>query len=255
MAHPLILAGARNFRDLGGHVGADGRAVRFHRLFRSDHLGQLTPVDLSSLDVALGGSLRVLDLRGVRERASAPCGISAASVHSLPIEPTVVQKLTTLLEAGQRPTLADAAGLMQDTYRGFVRTSTARFAALFAHVLDEGSDTPLVFHCTAGKDRTGFAAALLLLALGVSREAVLDDYLLTNERLGDKALPASVAPVIAQVLQRVQAHYLEAAFGAVHDDFGSLENYLVRGLGLDAVRRDRLRARYLLGEPAPAHSG
>ena len=97
MTLPLALTGAPNFRDLGGYRSADGRSVRHHRLFRSDHLAHLAPADLQALANALGPAVRVLDLRGEAERATAACAIPGATVHSLPIEPTVVQKLTDLL--------------------------------------------------------------------------------------------------------------------------------------------------------------
>ncbi|HSV44533.1 MAG TPA: tyrosine-protein phosphatase, partial [Ramlibacter sp.] len=152
----LALTGAPNFRDLGGHVTAGGRTVRHGRLFRSDHLADLSPADLALLASALGPAPRVIDLRGTAEREAAACAIAGATVHSLPIEPTIVQRLAGLLEAGERLTAETTVALMQETYRNFVRHNTPRFADLFRHVLDDAPG-PLVFHCTAGKDRTGFA--------------------------------------------------------------------------------------------------
>jgi protein-tyrosine phosphatase len=133
MTVPLALTGAPNFRDLGGYTGAGGRRVRHHRLFRSDHLAHLAPADVQALTNTLGPNVRVLDLRGEAERATAACAIPGATVHSLPIEPTVVQRLTDLLAAGQPPSSEETVALMQDTYRGFVRGNTPRFAQLFAH--------------------------------------------------------------------------------------------------------------------------
>ena len=181
MKQNFTLTGAPNFRDLGGYRNADGDTVRRHHLFRSDHLGNLGADDIKLLSGKLREQVRVLDLRGVAERETAVCVIDGATVHSLAIEPTIVQVLSELTEAGHTLTQADVVGHMQETYRGFVRHNTHRFASLFSHLLE--SDDPLVFHCTAGKDRTGFAAALILLALGVSRDDVMRDYLLTNERL------------------------------------------------------------------------
>src|SRR5437868_7530628 len=175
MPSDLTLAGAPNFRDLAGYAGHGGLPVCRRRLFRSDHLGQLAPADLAAVTSILGESPRIVDLRGVTERASAVCSLQGATVHSLPIEPTIVQALSDLIAAGQTPTPQQVAAHMQDTYRGFVRNNTHRFAALFAHLLE--SNEPLVFHCTAGKDRTGFAAALILLSLGVSHDDVMRDYL------------------------------------------------------------------------------
>jgi len=244
----LSLSGAPNFRDLGGYATAGGQRVRRRRFFRSDHLGALAPADLQALSAGLGAPLRVLDLRGVQEREAAACAIPGATVHSLPIEPTIVQKLQALLAAGAPPDEATTVALMQDTYRGFVRGNTPRFAALFAHVLDEADGAPLVFHCTAGKDRTGFAAALLLRALDVPQETVLRDYLLTNDRLAGRVHGAALPPQVARVLWRVQPEFLHAAFEAVEADYGSLQAYLQEGLGLGTPQRERLRE--LLLEPA-----
>lgn len=241
----LGLAGAPNFRDLGGYRGFEGRELRWRRLLRSDHLGALTAADFARLRDVLGAELRVCDFRGVSERTSAACVIPGAVVHSLPIEPTVVQRITDLLAAGRRLSEADMVALMQETYRGFVRENTARFAKLFTHLLGE-QESPLVFHCTAGKDRTGFAAALILLSLGVSREEVLRDYLLTNSHLPPAAAARSALPAEAvTVLYRVQEEFLRAALDAVDQDFGDIENYLEAGLGLGLAERAELVRRYL----------
>ena len=157
----LQLSGASNFRDLGGYAGDGGRTVRWRRLFRSDHLAALTPQDA---EVFRGlGVTRVFDFRGVAERDAVPYLLPGVAQHALPIEPTVVQRMKDLIEAGRQVTPEHAVELMQHTYRAFAHDNAARFAALFEHLLDV--DEPLVFHCTAGKDRTGFAAALILLAL------------------------------------------------------------------------------------------
>lgn len=243
---PAPIAGALNFRHLGGYRGAGGRAVVAHRLFRSDHLGALTREDMARIRAL--GVVRVLDLRGVSERAAAPCILESVRVHSLSIEPTIVQVLTDLIGAGHQLTADEVVGHMQETYRGFVRRSTLRFAELFAHLLE--SDEPTVFHCTAGKDRTGFAAALILRSLGVGEDDVMRDYLLTNERL--TLPPASrhgLAPEVAMVLSRVQPAFLHAAFEAVERDYGSLEAYFREGLALRDPERQRLQGLYL--EPAP----
>ncbi len=240
------LSGASNFRHLGGYVGHQGRRVVGRRVFRSDHLGALTAEDM--LQIRALGVRRILDLRGVTERTAAPCALEDVQVHALSIEPSIVQKLSELIAAGHRLTPGEVVGHMQETYRGFVRHNTHRFAELFGHLLE--SDAPLVFHCTAGKDRTGFAAALILRSLGVAEADVLRDYLLTNERL--KPLEPSrhgLAPEVQMVLWRVQPEFLQAAFETVEADYGNVEAYLREGLGLGERERERLRSVYL--EPGP----
>jgi protein-tyrosine phosphatase len=246
MHSSLTLTGAPNFRDLGGYRTRDGATVRPHHIFRSDHLGNLAAQDVQLLSGKLREKVKVLDLRGVAERETAVCAWPGVPVHSLAIEPTIVQVLADLTDAGHKLTRADVVHHMQDTYRGFVRDNTHRFAALFGHLLE--SDGPLVFHCTAGKDRTGFAAALILLALGVPEDEVMRDYMLTNERLQPKSEWRGLTPEVASVLYRVQPEFLVAAFEAVDQKFGGLEAYFRDGLGLREAQRARLEELYLQGQ-------
>lgn len=242
LTRSLNLTGATNFRDLGGYVGQSGRTVRWRRLFRSDHLAALTPDDLATL-TRLGLS-RAYDFRGVAERAAVPYELPGVASHSLAIEPTVVQRMKELLESGHQPTAQDTVGLMQQTYRDFVHDNSPRFAELFAHLLE--SDAPLVFHCTAGKDRTGFAAALILLALGVPRSVVMQDYLLTNDLFRMPiAFPALAPQEVLDVLWRVQEDFLDAALHAVESDYGGVPKYLKQALGLGPTEQARLAALYL----------
>ena len=242
----LNLAGASNFRDLGGYHGRDGRQVRWRRLYRSDQLCGLTADDRGVL--ADLGLARTFDFRGVVERASAPYLLPGVVQHHLPIEPTVAQSLQTLRTAGTGLTAQDAIGVMQQTYRSFVNDSSARFAELFRHLLAD--DAPLVFHCTAGKDRTGLAAALILHALGVPRTVVVEDFLLTNTLYRrPAAMSRSDAPRdVLDVLWRVRVEFLDAALEAVDAGYGGVDPYLEH-LGVGARERDRLSELYL--SPAP----
>lgn len=238
----LNLIGATNFRDLGGYAAQGGRAVRWRKLFRSDHLAALTPEDLATL--AKLGLSRAYDFRGVAERAAVPYALPGVASYSLSIEPTVVQRMKDLLEAGHKLTAQETVGLMQQTYRAFVHDNSHRFAELFAQLLD--NDTPLVFHCTAGKDRTGFAAALILLALGVSRPVVMQDYLLTNDFFRMPHSPPGLAPQeVLDVLWRVQEDFLDAALQVVEHDYGGVQQYLVKQLGVGPTEQARLEALYL----------
>jgi protein-tyrosine phosphatase len=234
----MRLASSSNFRrvGIGPHPG-----LPLKNIYRSDHLGALDAHDAAQIRAL--GVKRVLDFRGVDERTSAACRLPDVTVHSLPIEPTIVQKLGELVAAGHALTAQDVVVHMQDTYRGFVRHNTPRFAEFFQHLLASGE--PTVFHCTAGKDRTGFAAALLLKAVGASDEEVMRDYLLTNDRLqlpeGSRlGLPREAM----EALWRVQPEFLQAAFDEVHAHFGSLEGYLREGLALGERERAALRQLY-----------
>ena len=242
MPRVLPLSGATNFRDLGGYEGHGGRRLRWRRLFRSDQLGDLTAADHGVL--ATLGISASFAFRGVDERAAAPYEVPGLSQHSLAIEPTVAQHMQEITEAGRALTTPVVEGLMRDLYRGLVHHGSRRFTEFFAHLLR--AEAPVVFHCTAGKDRTGVAAALVLLALGVPHETVMRDYLLTNEVFRPPWTPrARIEPEVLQALWGVQAGYLEAAFEAIDEGFGGPERYLRREVGLGERQLDALAQRYL----------
>jgi len=241
-ARHLNLAGASNFRDLGGYPTKDGRTVRWRQIFRSNHLGYLTDDDAAV--VRSLGVKSAFDFRGTAERAEALCGMPEITVHSLPVEPTVVAALRAIAAAGTPLATSHAIDVMRDSYRNYVQQNTPRFRALFAHLLEDRA--PLVIHCTAGKDRTGFACALILHTLGVSDGVIAEDYLLTNRYYRRDPNNGSELPDdVKNVLGTVQASFLDAAFAAIDADYGDLETYLRDGLGLDQPERASLEARYL----------
>lgn len=243
----LGLQGASNFRDLGGYPGRDGRPLRWRRLFRSDHLAELTSADRDMLRAL--GVTRAFDFRGTQERAAQPYELPGLAQHSLAIEPTVAQNMAALAMAGLPLSAARMATLMEKLYRRLVTDEADRFAQWFGHLLDD--DAPLVFHCTAGKDRTGVAAALLLLALGVPREVVEQDYLLTNKVYRRPASAGSPLPDdVLAVLWSVQPRFLDAALASIEQEHGGVENYPARRMRLSPAARERLAAMYLEPEPA-----
>lgn len=245
----LPLQGASNFRDLGGYPARDGRSVRWRQLFRSDHLAELTAADRERLRHL--GLERVIDFRGRDERSAAPYELPGVALHALSIEPMVGQRLAELIAAGNRPDARLARMLMKELYRALVNDQAPRFAEFFEHLLDARG--PVAFHCTAGKDRTGLAAALVLMALGVPRDTVRHDYLLTNTLFKPPRLPTDEALAeAAAVVWRVERDFLDEALRAIDDDHGGIERYLDRRLGLGAAAQARLAERYLADEPPVA---
>ena len=243
-ARHLNLAGASNFRDLGGYVGHDGHTVRWRKLFRSNHLGHLTPADIAVLRQL--GVKNAFDFRGKDERSEALCGVEHIETHSLPVEPTVVAALRAIHASGRPANPDDALEVMLDSYRGYVEHNTPRFRALFAHLLEDRA--PLVIHCTAGKDRTGFACALILHTLGVNDDVIAEDYLLTNRFYRrDPSASSDLSDDVRQVLGTVQTSFLAAAFETINAGYGGLDNYLRDGLGVGPAEREGLRERYLEG--------
>jgi len=235
------LQGASNFRDLGGYAAADGRTVRWRHIFRSNHLGHLTETDIGIVRAL--GVKHAFDFRGADERVAAACVVKEIAVHSLPIEPTVVAALRARLQA-RALSSADALEIMRESYRGYVRLNTHSFRELFAHLVD--GEGPMVIHCTAGKDRTGFACALILHALGVPEKIISEDYLLTNRFYRrDPASAPDLPDEVRQAIGSVNASFLAAGFETISERYGDLEGYFRDGLGLGTRERSELKKRYL----------
>jgi protein-tyrosine phosphatase len=255
------LGGVVNFRDFGGQQAAGGRRVVPGRLFRSGHHGDATDDDLAAL-ANLGLGL-VVDLRRPAERQRIPSRrpepFEAVLIeHQGPLEAALPPHLAFLAAPDATPALI--VEQMTAGYRGYpfdpayVEVYRSFFPALAA------AQGPILIHCHAGKDRTGFLAALTLHTLVVAQDDILADYLATNRHnraedripelsaafLRDHGKPAS-APLLRQVM-RAEAAYLEASFEAIRARHGSTDVYLENVLGVTPALRGRLAAKYL--EPA-----
>ncbi len=240
------LEGGSNFRDLGGHRAADGRTVRRGAVFRSAHLGDLTGEDRRQLGGL--GVRTIVDLRGVSEAAETPHLIDGLDcrVVGAHIEPGVGEKIRGAVADGSATPFL-MMQFLTDHYRDYPRRCAPGFRTLFA-TLSDGKHRPLVFHCTAGKDRTGFASALLLTLLGVPWETVMEDYLRTNELwVGHVGRYPELDIDTRAAIIEARTPYLEAAFEVVRTDFGSAETFAETALGLDAAARERLKTDLLDG--------
>lgn len=249
----LALEGVRNFRDFGGYASRFGGRVRLGRLYRSAHFAEATQADLRVLDRL--GCVDLVDLRRPQERqwqpnkwpAGAGVAVHASSLDDGEAEPP---HLAFLRSGELTPEGVDA--FMRATYAAlpFLPAHLQAFRACFAAVATgEGA---AVIHCAAGKDRTGVLAAVMLLALGVAREDVLEDYLLTNQvaefesRLPalQKALEAYAGRTLPLEALRpfagVREAWLDAALAAIEARHRGVEGYLEEALGLDAAARARL---------------
>lgn len=284
-ARSLGLNAAANARDLGGYRTGDGRTVRSGVALRAEALVRLDDADLETLTAL--GVRQVVDLRGLNEvqengsdRLPGLDPVDIATVEltdgvavieggrirllHLPVyspDHDIYVELRDILGSqdavAQRALLGDGGGerIMTEMYRWFVTDPVirTRFAET-VRLLADPAGTSVLFHCTAGKDRTGWVAAILLTALGVDRDTVYADYLLTNERSAatverimesftrHKVLedPALILPVI-----RADAAYLDAAFAAVAEGWTDFESFLTDGLGLAAAELAALRANLL----------
>lgn len=234
--------GVQNFRDLGGFRTRHGGRTRWGRVFRADALHKLTAADLHALERL---ELRaVYDLRGEAEREEHPNPVDSVHlsiVGRAPDDDTALDR--SLLDAA-----ADGERMLRDLYVGACTHSAEPLGRLLT-ALGEPDGTPAVFHCHGGKDRTGIAAALLLLALGVDREAVLDDYEATRRyRLLDhqqdslaNLLASGMAPEAAAGVLGTPRWAMAEAIDALEVDHGGIDAYLTGTAGMTAAALARLR--------------
>lgn len=250
--HRIESAHLGNLRDIGGRPTSDGGLVATGVAYRSAELADEAIVD--DPDLATLAVRTVVDLRTVDERAArpdrVPAGARLVELDVLADLPSgAAAQLTSLFEAhGGRLDGLDVAEQMRATYRTFITSPAARAAyAAFVRVIIDPERVPVLFHCTAGKDRTGWAGTILLLAAGVTREEAVDEYLAVNP-----AVRATYAPLLAQFAAtggdpdalapflEVRPDYLQAAFDELDRTYGSFDAYLSEGLGLTTVEVEAL---------------
>jgi protein-tyrosine phosphatase len=248
-ARRIELDGAVNFRDIGGYPAANGRRIRWRRIFRADNLGDLTPADHVVIDALAIRTL--IDFRLPSERAALPNRLAPAHAIKTVEIGFVPHGTLDLLRAVSRGTAgtADIERAFVDQYRRFVTDHSTEFARALSYALD-AEHLPLLLHCTSGKDRTGFAISVLLLALGTPRETIASDYELTNSYRRDisRFFSAGAPDELKSAVMAARPQYLAAAFDQMVASYGSIDAYLERALGLGDEQRRRLAE--LLTEPA-----
>ncbi len=253
----IDLASLPNLRDLGGHPTRDGRTVRRGLLYRSTELSKLSEADEATL--AGFGLHTVFDLRTAAEQENQPdllpdgvtlipCDVMADATEAAPAQmEDVLSDPTTATSL-----LADGQGMayMVGAYRQFVAmpSGLAAYRRLFSTLLEPGT-LPALFHCATGKDRTGWATAVLFMLLGVPDDVGRAEYLLTNEYLLPALQPvfdmfATVGgdPELLHPLLGVDASYLDAAVDEMRARYGTVEAYFADGLHLDAVAQEQLKS-------------
>ncbi|MAZ89131.1 MAG: hypothetical protein CL693_16000 [Cellvibrionaceae bacterium] len=248
------LEGGVNFRDLGGYVNERDQQVQWRKIFRCGHLGDLTATDLDALEHL--NVTHVHDFRRSEEQERTP---------SQPIRATVYNDYEMFVGSmskfwdymsSDRLTAESAHDLVVGSYRGCVDDVAPHYARLFDSLLSPETGAS-VFHCSAGKDRTGMAAALILSALDVDRSTVIDDYLLTQQHFDSERL----MNIVEQHLRDAKVEHwerswlvpycgvhrdnIEAFFDGVESRYGSVDDYLLKALKLDGERRNQLRQLYL----------
>jgi protein-tyrosine phosphatase len=241
----LPLQGAVNFRDLGGYRARDGRHVRWGRIFRSDSLAELSDADVDV--VAALGLRAICDLRADSERTHKPNRVlrgDPVAVNAIGFMPHRGDALLADTRLGAI-SAAEIELRVREIYRRFVTDQAQTYSRLL-HLIEAGP-LPLLVHCTSGRDRTGFASAVILMALGVPREVIAQDYALSNQYRRDLTFQIGGAVSAEVMMALTQAHpdYLAAAFAAIDQVWGSDPAYLRQGLGLSDDRRRALQEQLL----------
>jgi len=252
----LPLEGANNFRDLGGYRTSDGHYVRWGLVYRSGYLVNLTAKDSEYLNTL--GIRLVCDVRADRERMRAPdhwVG-NAPKLVSVPIGPS---RDGTLSASDLKKRVAAINAQTKESIRGydFAITDAAEYGKILNRIA--AGDLPAVTHCSSGKDRTGVFSAILLTALGVPRETVIQDYLLTTrytlapdsiekttldlQKIFD--LPERPDTDTVQSIMTTRPEMLEATFDSITTTYGSFANYLREGLKISDSDLATLRQRLL----------
>ncbi|MFD0774010.1 tyrosine-protein phosphatase [Streptomonospora algeriensis] len=251
------LSTAPNFRDLGGHTTRSGARVRTGVAFRSDALDRLDAADMRMLGDL--GVRQVIDLRTSFERASKPDALPEGADYAVLDVQGDHSTGADLVEVLTDPARAEAVfgdggatSFMHEVNRVLVTAEDARagYAEVVRRIAAGAGAT--VVHCSAGKDRTGWAAALVLELVDVPREAVVADYLASNDRLSgiQASMRAAcersgVDPALIEPMTKCRRAYLDEAYAEVERAFGSFEGYIRDGLGLDSPTIEALRGRML----------
>lgn len=252
----LPFEGAHNFRDMGGYQNTASQTVKWGLLYRADRLSNLSDADLKYIERL---SLKhIIDLRSKDEREREPSRTNNHATMSTQLVPifekgTFVDELWKAIRSGQAlgKKLHDT---MVEANKNFVRLHNGAFQNFMALIADV-QNAPLLFHCMAGKDRTGFGGALILTLLDVPFDTVLEDYLLTNQNLAGSAeakyesfkqrTNTSASFEDIKPILGVHEDYLMAAFETIQADYGSFDDYMRRGLALTETQIESLRAYYL----------
>lgn len=253
-ARVLPLQGGQNFRDLGGYRTLGGRTVRWGLLFRSGSMHFLTPADYTYLESR--GIRTVCDFRSSEERKAEPSDWPAAKAPQVLADDYAMASLMggIGLEPGEQPTAASAKAMMQATYPQMLVKFNGQYRRMFGELL--AGRVPLAFNCSAGKDRTGVAAALVLTALGVPHETVVEDYLLTNRYFDPQKVvhnPTATAsafqklpPEVLHAYMVADRDYIEAALKVVEGHAGGADGYFAEHFGLGRADLAKLRKMYTI---------
>ncbi len=223
----IVLEGSFNTRDLGGYKTADGKTVKWNLVYRSDDLANLTNNDLNTLEKL--NIKTIIDFRTESEQRRAPDKVPSTVKNIF----SIISDVGDMSSINVKEITNDSgANLMIKGNEYLVENSKKQYTQFFQILMNENS-TPLIFHCSAGKDRAGFAAAMFLSSLGVDRETIYEDYMLSAKYATKKyQYLIDESPNLA-ALMTVKREYLKAAFDKIDKEYGGIENYLKNELNVD----------------------
>jgi protein-tyrosine phosphatase len=260
-AHRVLnFEGIANFRDLGGYPAADGREVKWGALYRAGTLAHSSKADLLGLERLHLKNL--IDFRSTAEKEEEPnhlpdpAGFTVVDIPTLDGgDDAVVGEIMARIESGDFDGF-DPNAMMLEGNRQFATTFTPQFRQ-FIHTVLAAEGSPVLWHCSAGKDRTGFASAILLRILGVPQDVVIQDYMASKQHALEarrsqllllRIFKGDEAADKLAVLMGVEEAWLKAAFAEIDARWGSFDNYVRDGLGLDEADIAALKAN-LLSDP------
>lgn len=244
----VVLQGAVNFRDLGGYTTKDGHHVKWGEIYRSADISKLTDSDLAVLK---GRKIKVdVDLRGHQESAQAPDKLNPGTDYILC--PAGSDSLGSWMKGLSQLKGKEAGDSVIITFYTNTRYLAARYKPFFDKLLGLPDDESLLFHCTAGKDRTGIAAALLLYVLGVPYDTIAADYTATNyyrasenKKAIDGMAYMHIDHDVAREMMMANKEYLDANFAAIAKQYGSVDSFLKNQIGLDDQKVALLKSKFL----------
>ncbi|WP_294286816.1 tyrosine-protein phosphatase [uncultured Chryseobacterium sp.] len=237
-----------NFRSVGNIKNKDGRILKEGKLYRSANLFKLKPESFKTIKEL--GIMEIIDLRNSKEIAQKPDrlpeGIVYKNESAFEDEGDQLNQARKLVLKG-KVNGNDAEKRMLDFYRNYVTEHPEVIRKIVTEILE--SDTPILYHCTAGKDRTGIITALVLTVLRFDQETVVNDYLVSNnyrQKLVEKRLRLArnlhfIYPKLdIRVLEKlswVETAYLNAAFNEIHKKYGSADQYIQKVLGISEEKQ------------------